>query len=100
MGLPSLFNPVVLTISGDHLCQCHCDLPENKDNCGREDVAVCEPEAFTTHCELSKFRPHLRQMCESSKKRRSVEGHADDYSNLERPPTEDLPDLGLYVRLS
>ena len=97
MGLPSLLNPVVLNISGDHLCQCNCDLRENKDNCGREDVAVCKPEAFTTRCEQSRFKPHLQQMCESSRKRRSVEGHKDDYSNLERQPSEDLPDLGSYV---
>ena len=99
MGLPSLLNLVVLTFSGDHLCQCNCDLPENKGTC-REDVAVCKPEAFTTRCEQSKFKPHLRQMCESSRKRRSIEGHKDDYSNLERQPSEYLPDLGLYVGLS
>ena len=97
MGMPSLLNPVVLGVSGDHLCQCHCDLPENKHAC-RGDVAVCKPEAFTTRCQPSKFKPHLRQMCESSRRRRSVEGHKDDFSDLRRPPSEDLPDLGLYVR--
>ena len=101
MGLPSLLNKVVLSISGDHLCQCHCDIQENIDlGICREGVAECKPEAFITSCQESKFRPHLRQMCESSRRRRSVEGHKDDYSNLERPPSEDLPDLGLYVSLS
>ena len=90
MGLPSLLNPAALNISGDHLCQCH---PENG-------YAVCKPEAFTTSCKPSKFKPHLKQICKSSRKRRSVQGHKDDYSDLERPPSEDLPDLGLYASLT
>ena len=94
MGSPSLLNPVVLTISGDNLCQCHCDL--NKQNCDNQ-VAVCEPEAYVTSCQPNKFKPHLRQRCESSRKRRAVEDHKDDYSDLERPPYKELPDLDIFV---